>query len=707
MAVISVLSLAVLPRGKFIQTLLLNVLATCVGTASLLLILWTSIQARLHTAPPQPIPTAANPTPYNSSQSAVCGIWLFFNIWLVNLLRAKLPAFNIPVIVYSILVNIGATQGAVIPTMAAAQSLSKQIFLTMLSGMGLAAGVSLIVFPVSGRDVSFAQCKAAIGLIRGCIKAQKKYLTDLEKHDMFKASSPPSKAGSDTASTGHALYDVASSKNAAPKDKSNDKKSEEETLEQKDARALLATVQQLRALGGKMHADLSFAKRDIAWCKLDAKDLGDMYTLFRSIYIPVLGMTTVVDIFDRAAKRFGWDADADSPAEVVEQKKKERQVWLSFMQEMHAPFDSIADTMDQALEHAGYMLEIVPRPKESKKDRQKKNGASAAGEVDVEAEGGADDGQLKPGDVGFADVVKQQVDIFYNRKVGVLRTWIRERRRLSEEERKAGKVTPAMKQRATAQLYIVLYVEKLMLAAAVATHSLAAFADDKVKDGTMSHKRLIFPSQRRLHRWLLDTFSKQDSSGEHAGDIVEGHVNVVYMGDSYNGLRDPEHLPPTNTWQRIGDVLRKATDLLGSDESFFGFRVACATMTVAIVAYLESTQTFFIQQRLVWAMIITALGMSPTSGQSIFGFLLRVGGTLIAMVAAYIIWYIVDEKTAGAIVFLWLFIFVEYYFFIKFPRFLPVALLAIVTQSLIIGYELQVRKIGEKAAESTGQPYYP
>jgi hypothetical protein len=56
---------------------------------------------------------------------------------------------------------------------------------------------------------------------------------------------------------------------------------------------------------------------------------------------------------------------------------------------------------------------------------------------------------------------------------------------------------------------------------------------------------------------------------------------------------------------------------------------------------------------------------------------------------------------------LWLFIFVEYYFFIKFPRFIPIWLVCIVTQVLIIGYELQVEKIGIARATANGQPYYP
>jgi hypothetical protein len=37
---------------------------------------------------------------------------------------------------------------------------------------------------------------------------------------------------------------------------------------------------------------------------------------------------------------------------------------------------------------------------------------------------------------------------------------------------------------------------------------------------------------------------------------------------------------------------------------------AAATMTIGIIAFLESTQAFFVAQRLVWAMIMIAIGMT-------------------------------------------------------------------------------------------------
>ena len=112
-------------------------------------------------------------------------------------------------------------------------------------------------------------------------------------------------------------------------------------------------------------------------------------------------------------------------------------------------------------------------------------------------------------------------------------------------------------------------------------------------------------------------------------------------------LRDPEHNPPENAVERFGDQLRKIPKALRSDSSAFGLRVVAATMTLGIVAYLKDSQIFFLQQRGLWSLIMIAISMTRTSGQSVFNFCLRICGTAVAMVASYVMWYIVDGKTGG------------------------------------------------------------
>ncbi|KAK0637430.1 hypothetical protein B0T17DRAFT_485663 [Bombardia bombarda] len=678
--IISVIALAILPRGKFLMNLFLNLIVVCFGSAIALLALWSSIKAREHTTPPGTPPTLL--APYNSSQSAVCAIWLFANIWFCNVVRAKLPSFNLPVIIYSILVNISATFGPFMATTPAAIAFVKQLLTAMLVALALATGVNLFVFPVSSRLVIFKEFAGAIGLLKKVVALQKAYLVKIESEDMFAAAT---------------RTDTMAQAESEAKGKKKGGNGPKLTKEAKAAKVLEQTGAAMRELAGKMHADLPFAKRDFAWGKLDAKDLGEMFILFRNVYTPVLGMTTIIDIFKRVSERRGWNIGDDAPEEVVAEKNMEKRVWNEVMRQMHEPFEILSEAIVQGLDHIGICLELLPQPK------KQSNKAAKGADVDVEARGE----ELQPGESGFSRIVDEKVALFNAKRGELLRKWVKQGGLPADEEQDDYEYTEERRERDQVQLYILLFMENLMHASGEAIQDLMAFADKKVEDGTMKNKRLIFPSFRRLRRWFVGILSNEDTSAEQAPDLMETNNTIVYFGDGYNQKKDPEHLPPATAWEHFGNGLRKVSEFFGSEESIFGFRVACATMTIGIVAFLESTQRFFMEQRLVWAMIIIAIGMTMTSGQSFFGFLCRVGGTVIAMVFSLIIWYIANEHTPGVIVFLWLSLFIDYYFFLKFPRFIPAVMITIVTQVLIIGYELQVLKIGQAVAERTGQRWYP
>lgn len=102
-----------------------------------------------------------------------------------------------------------------------------------------------------------------------------------------------------------------------------------------------------------------------------------------------------------------------------------------------------------------------------------------------------------------------------------------------------------------------------------------------------------------------------------------------------------------------------------------------------------------------------SIGMSPSAGQSLRSFLLRIFGTFVAMCAAYIVWYIVDGHTAGVLVFYFIFLLPGPYVIVKYPKYITIGMIGQVTLTLILGYELQVRKIGVTLSESNGQAYYP
>ncbi|KAJ4287454.1 hypothetical protein N0V88_007640 [Collariella sp. IMI 366227] len=676
--IISVLAMAIMPRGKFMMNLLLNVLAVCIGSAVSMLALWSAVKARENTAPPNAGPEYARA--YNSSQSAVCAVWLFANIWFCNVIRAKMPAFNLPVIVYSILVNVSATYGPIMNTIPAATFFVQELLTAMLCALALAFAVNMLVFPVSSRLVVFKEMTGAIGLLRKTVALQKAYLASLT-----------TSAVSDPAVQTETIMSKADG------DLEDDESEPVLTKQDQAAKALEQTGAQLRELAGKLHADIPFAKRDIAWGKLDAKDLSEMYKLFRNVYVPVLGLNTIIDIFKRFSEHPDWDGTGDS-GDAAGEKNLEKHVWNEVMKAVQEPFDILSEAVDQGLQHAAFCLELAKRPKKPSTKIGRRG--SSQSNIDLEA-----NQEPKPGDPGFSAVLDDKIQTFFCRKGELLRKWVEERGINLDET--SPEQSYFRSERDQIQLYIVLYMENLMHASGEAVQDLVDFADEKVDDGTMSKKRIILPTIHRLRKWLFAVFRNEDTSAEQSPDVMETGANIVCFGDGYNRKRDPEHLPAETAWQRFGNRLRKIPDFFGSEESAFGFRVACATMTIGIVAYLHDTQRFFMEQRLVWAMIIISLGMTPTSGQSFFGFLCRIGGTVAAMVFSFIIWYIVDERVPGAIVFLWFSIFINYYFFLKFPRLLPAVLISIITQVLIIGYELQVITIGKAASERTGQPFYP
>lgn len=269
--VISVLTVAILPRDRFVQILVLNVLIICVGSAVSLLALWSSIQARIHTSPPTSQGTTTGPPSYNSSQSAVCAVWLFANMWFANLVRAKLPSFSLPVIIYSVLINASMTLGPTIATTAAAEAFVKEQLLAMLLGVGLAAGVSLFVFPISSRMVVMEEFKVLIGLLKKVVGLQKEYLAALAKEYVF------------------SIETRSAEERAVSRNKKLDKKAKFEAMTKgaKAAKTLKETAREIRVLAGKTHGNMAYAKRDLAWGKLDAKDLGDTFTLIRNVTIPM------------------------------------------------------------------------------------------------------------------------------------------------------------------------------------------------------------------------------------------------------------------------------------------------------------------------------------------------------------------------------------------------------------------------------------
>ncbi|QSZ37228.1 hypothetical protein DSL72_009322 [Monilinia vaccinii-corymbosi] len=439
-AIISVLSLSFMPRAKFLQTMILNAFGTCIGAAVGMLGLWSCIKARENTSTPGVAQS------YNSSQSTVCAIWLFANIWFANMLRSKSPALNIPTIMYSIFSNIAFTYGPLFSTIVAAELLIKQMLKAFFTAFALSTLVNLLIIPVSCRMVVFKEQAGYIQLMRGLLKAQSAYLQSLEESDMF--AGPP--AGESDTPTDNPPHESGKSSAKYP-----------HPALSPEAKALKGAINGLRELYGKLYGDMPFAKREVAWGKLCAKDIDEIFDLFREITVPLIGMGTIMDIFVRISERRCWVKSPDSkdrsePWEhmPLESKTEEKRLWNEVMKTLHEPFAVVTAVMDQGLEHVALTLELVPRPKKKL-------------DADVETA----DEKSKPGDAGFLAYMEQTVNEFYKKRGATLKKWAQEKS-LSAAQFDAHRPTPVTGEpisgdegshkRDQQQLNLILFMENLV-----------------------------------------------------------------------------------------------------------------------------------------------------------------------------------------------------------------------------------------------------
>ena len=668
--VMTILTIVIMPRAKMLQTMLVSIFFTSLGAALSLLAMYCCVQAR-----------GGSTATYDSSASAVAAVWLIFQIFCISVVRAKLPQYNIPCIMWAIFANVSMIYGPQFPTMALAESFTRRLLVGFLTGFGIGTAVSLLLFPLNSRQVAFNGITGYIAGLRGALQANLDYMHSLEVEDMFAAAT--------TNTIGEKLPKSA------------------------EAQAFKQKMAALSALHGKLSTDLPFAKREVAIGFLGPDDIQETFRLLRLIMIPTVGLSCMADIFIRIAEDRGWDRDVDlseaKPEDAHNESEKIRietvNEWHSLMKRLREPFESVTKTIDDGLEHVRVTLQLGAKTWKKASDQ------------DVEKEGA----NPKPGDQGFAESFLLRSRAFHESKKVMLREWCS----LHDIELPEGffdnpegmnfeapswlneGILSEPHRKLRRQLFLCLYMEFLLISIAKRTYKLIKAVDAFRDHGKLSRKRLVVPGYKRTRKWFTSLFRGNEDAHEDNDLATDGQTPQVYLGDAYKKRKDPEHLPPANAWESFGDYLRSVSHFFQSPAAAFGLRAAAATMSIAVVSFLRDTQTFFTQERLFWAQIMTSIAMSPTAGQSLRGFCFRAGGTALAMVTSLIAWYIVDENTAGIIVFFFVMMHIGAYIMLKYPVYIQVGVIYQITTSLIIGYELQARKLGIEVATTNGQAYYP
>lgn len=607
--IISITTVPILPRGKFLLNLFLSVVSylslarliipkidlviglhlivacvlsntplqflTCFAAGMVCLGQWAGIKARQHTTPPGA--PAAVAYGYNSSASAVNAIFLMFNIFGISVLRAIRPALYIPGVQYTIFVIVGFIYGPQEPTEHHSQLFLKELLYSFLTGQAISAGVSLLIIPISSRKVFFAEATGFLQSCRSLLKAQLGFIQVLQ-HSVLSSS------------TGETIDGA----NAANNNEYN-----------KKASTLRSASSGLLSLGAKLREDVMFAKREIAFGRLRETDIHEVHGLLRNIMIPITGLSTIADIAERSHCHLGG-ADPGQASEVG--PAVDQDGWKELFQGLSVSFETVVQILDESILHTLILLKLAPKPKMKE---------SSDIEIGTDAP--------NPGDLKFGDYLEQRIQEFRVERSSELQLWAEERGLNAVFRNTAKHTMPPANQAETSsdiaarevvaskRLHIVLYMEYLLYSTAKAVLAIVRFAESKVADGTMAKRRFILPAYRTVVK-IIKGLINGDEPGPTTEDMET--LGEVSLGESFQTPKDPEHLPPRNTRQAWGDHLRAIPKFLGSDAVRFGVRVTIATMSIGIMAYLKNSHTFFVKQRVIWALVMIAIGMSPTAGSA-------------------------------------------------------------------------------------------
>lgn len=393
--IMTVLSVVIAPRSKFIQTMVINVFSVCFACAVCLLAMYSAVQARINSEGGAQAPGTggsgtsglaaggAQTAQYSSSGSAVAAVWLFAEIYTISVIRALRPQFTVPCICAAIFANVSSVYVPQFSTMAQAEAFAKQLLKAMLTGFAIATAVSLLVFPLTSRQIVFTEVDGYLTSLRAAVKANLDYIHSLEDTDIF-APHRVNTAG----------VEVPGS---------------QEAKVLKDKATALAT------LHAKFSTDLPFAKREVSMGKLGPDDLQSLFKMLRLTMIPTVALASLSDIFQRIAEVGNWDVsqtptiktpdDSDSYSDKTRIESLEE--WHALIKSLREPFGDITAAIDQGLEHVAIRLQL--------------GGNRIQRDTDIEADAAGQ--QPGPGEKGFAASYNQRSLAFLLSKQKMLRDW--------------------------------------------------------------------------------------------------------------------------------------------------------------------------------------------------------------------------------------------------------------------------------------------
>ena len=519
-AIMSLLGMAIMPRAKFVQNTVMNIFFVCIGAAVALLQCQVAVKARQGAIEHGTVVGSSGSKQsqtYNAAASTCAGLGFFVTLYLISYLRAKRPQLQLPCIVYSIFTVVASVYAPQFPDMMAAESFVKRLLEAFLTGFGIAAGVSFLVFPTTSRTIASKQIGGFVKLLQLSLKSHSAYMVSISNDHNFEKQEKAAAATDGKKESDSHHHHLFHHKDKVAQQQKESKLSAE-------AKAMKVALFQIGALFGKTHLEIGFAKKEMAYGKLSPEDFDEILSHSREILLPIVGMTTFIDIMQSIKERKSTEHMVDSEETIDAIRRLQTEEWSEVFEMSQDSFKAFHAAMQGGLTHIAYTLELDKRPKKVAADAEK-------GEA------------VSPGMPGYSDYLEQEVGKFLKHRQGVLEEWCRRKdialpqtffddagKNYSMSELGESAEACLRKRENQQQLYLILYLRFLSWSTGAAILRMARFADSKVEDGTMKKKRLIVPGWRRLHKLFREAFaSTSDSDYEIDADITGTNV---YMGDS-------------------------------------------------------------------------------------------------------------------------------------------------------------------------------
>ena len=232
-------------------------------------------------------------------------------------------------------------------------------------------------------------------------KALRSYKSVLEAQSQFMLSLPS-----------RDLFGAATGSRSLDGDSNGKSSSHNECGPWVEAEDLKKATMEVAELQVQIHSELRYAKREISWAKLGAKDFGKVSRLLRDILVPVSGMESLVDVAHLIEQRRDWEIAQPSettpklgPFALNASERSEKEQWDWIFAQLQGPSRRLLLIMIEGLDHALYTLEFAKRPHSSTMS-------------DIEA-----NGLHQAGDRGLVDRLERAIQEFLHEREGPLKEW--------------------------------------------------------------------------------------------------------------------------------------------------------------------------------------------------------------------------------------------------------------------------------------------